>query len=95
MDKTVKDMVKTGISVVSSFGSGALAGGLVAAIIPPQFGIPLRICSYVTAGIASWMFDDQADEFIDKKLDEVDEAVGAVVEAAKQNVAEKKAEVAE
>lgn len=91
--ETVKKGVKTALSWVNSFGSSTISTFLVASIVPPQVWLPLRISAYATGFIASWMYDEKADEFIDNKVEEIAEAIDLSKDLITEAAEEAKIEV--
>lgn len=85
ISKTVRD----GVKLATSGSVQMMLGGIVAAVIPPQVSVVYKAAAYIGGTMVAWFAGEKMDEFVDRKLDEVGEAVDTV----KAMVAEAKQEV--
>lgn len=84
----IGETVRNGVKLLTGGSVQMMLGGVISAIMPPQISIPYKVATYIGSFVVSMYATEKLDEFVDKKIDEVEETV----ETVKAMVAEAKQE---
>lgn len=84
--------LKTGVSVVVSFGVGTIIGNLVKSTTPVDIGKVMKGCIAFSSWVLSGIGADMASKYTEDKIDEIVETMDDVVYGKDQeeNTEEKK-----
>lgn len=84
----IGNTVREGVKLSTSGAVQMMLGGIVAAVIPPQISIAYKVAACIGGFMVTWWAGEKMDDFVDEKLNEVEELVDtvkAVAAEAKQN----------
>lgn len=71
-------MIREGIKFSTSGAIQMMLGGIVTMVMPPQVSIPYKIATSIGSVMIAWFAGEKMDDFVEKKLDDIEEAIDTV-----------------
>lgn len=85
----INGIIRDGVKLATSGSVQMMIGGIVAAVVPKNVSILYKVVAYVGSTVVAAFAGEKLDEYIDSKIDEVEETMGEVkdiIGKAKENI---------